>query len=105
MKREAPARFAERFPALYRTVANKYYWDEWNDALVVRPIKWSSTNFLWGFFDDVVIDGSVNGVAWLARWFGGLFRRLQSGYVFTYALSILVGGVVILGAVLWVIRP
>jgi len=102
-KPESPARFAERFPVLYKTVYNKYYWDEWNDALVVRPVKWSSTNFLWGFFDNILIDGSVNGVAWLARWFGGQFRKLQSGYVFTYALSILVGAVVIFGAVFWFI--
>ena len=102
-KREAPAQFAQKFPVLYKTVANKYYWDEWNDALVVRPLKWSSTNFLWGFFDTVIIDGSVNGVAWLAKWFGGQFRKLQSGYVFTYALSIVAGVVVVVGAIFWLI--
>jgi len=98
MKKPAlPKKFVEKFPTVYDVVHNKYYWDEWNNYLVVQPLKRASTNFLWGFVDSRIIDGAVNGSAWLARNVGGLLRRLQSGYVFNYALAIVVGLVFIMG--------
>ena len=89
--------FTEKFPTIYDVVSNKYYYDDWNNYLVVQPLKRASTNFLWGFFDTKIIDGAVNGSAWLARSVGGLLRRLQSGYVFNYALAIVVGLVFVFG--------
>jgi hypothetical protein len=44
-----------------------------------------------------VVDGSVNGIAALANRTGSLVRRLQTGQVPAYVLSILVGAVVLLG--------
>ncbi|HDH96651.1 MAG TPA: NADH-quinone oxidoreductase subunit L, partial [Proteobacteria bacterium] len=96
-KPELPKKFVEKFPTVYDVVHNKYYWDEWNNYLVVQPLKRASTNFLWGFVDNRIIDGAVNGCAWLARNLGGLLRRVQSGYVFNYALAIVIGLVFIVG--------
>ncbi|CAA9429116.1 MAG: NADH-ubiquinone oxidoreductase chain L [uncultured Ramlibacter sp.] len=42
--------------------------------------------------DETVIDGAmVNGSAHLVGWFSGVARRLQTGYLYHYALAMLVG--------------
>ena len=43
-----------------------------------------------------MVDGTVNGVARLARGTGGLLRQLQSGYVRGYAVTMLVGAFCVL---------
>ncbi|MFI5385516.1 MAG: NADH-quinone oxidoreductase subunit L [Fimbriimonadales bacterium] len=50
----------------------------------------------WRFFDAGIIDGIVNGSAYVAGWFAKLFHRVQTGYVRLYALVMLVGGVCLL---------
>jgi NADH-quinone oxidoreductase subunit L len=43
-----------------------------------------------------LIDGVVNGVGALARLFSGRLRKVQTGYVRTYAVTILVGVVLVI---------
>ena len=86
---------------VHKLVYNKYYIDEVNDAIIVNPTRRFSESFLWKFFDTIIIDGTVNGVSKSALWAAGILRTLQSGYVFTYALSMTLGGVVVLGALIW----
>jgi NADH-quinone oxidoreductase subunit L len=91
-----PARFVARVQGLYRTIYNKWYVDELYDALFVNPTKWLGT-FLWKGFDVVVVDGIVNGVARIIDvWSKGL-RHIQTGMVHNYALSMVVGVVLIVG--------
>jgi NADH-quinone oxidoreductase subunit L len=52
------------------------------------------------WFDRYVIDGAVNGVGRLVRGLGRGTRRVQSGYVRNYALTIAIGVVVLVGFVL-----
>ena len=54
-------------------------------------------NAIWQRFDVGVVDGIVNGVAWLAGAVGRGLRALQTGYVRGYALLMLIGGVGIIG--------
>ena len=85
---------------LYQLLRKKYYVDEIYDALFVTPLHWLSENFFWKIFDVRMIDGLVNGAA---KFFGGLssgLRRLHTGVVQTYALSIMVGILAILGYLL-----
>jgi len=93
---ETPARMVERYPEAYRVLLNKYYVDELYDALFVEPIRRGSF-WLWQKFDDLVIDGSVNGVATVVRVGSAVLRRVQTGYVMNYVLSFIVGVVTILG--------
>ena len=93
-KRDAPAE--EGFE---RVVANKYYVDEGIDATVVRPTYAISKTFLWRVVDVGVIDGLlVNGSAAVARGFGWLGSRLQTGNVGIYAWVLVIGVVALLGA-------
>jgi NADH-quinone oxidoreductase subunit L len=93
-KRDAPAE--EGFE---RVVANKYYVDEGIDDVVVRPTYAFSKSFLWRFVDAGVIDGLlVNGSAAVARGFGWVGSRLQTGNVGVYAWVLVVGVVALLGA-------
>jgi len=80
-------------------VANKYFVDEGLDRVVVEPTYAISRNFLWRFIDNGVIDGLfVNGSAALARGFGWMGSRLQTGNVGIYAWVLVVGVVALLGA-------
>ena len=94
-------RFAEAYPGLYRVLLNKYYVDEIYDATVVQPIKVASTEGLWRGFDVKLVDGAVNGVAAIVAASATTLRRVQTGSVRTYAGSLFVGVVVILGYYLW----
>jgi NADH-quinone oxidoreductase subunit L len=58
-------------------------------------------NFQAWVVDKRIIDGSVNGVAALVRGSGAQLRKLQTGYVRTYALGMAAGVVAILGYVLF----
>jgi len=91
-----PDRVIARFKGLHSLVYNKYWIDELYDLLFVNSIVRFS-RFLWKYFDDSVIDGIVNGTARLTMgWAAGL-RRLQSGLVKDYALSIVLGILVVVG--------
>jgi NADH-quinone oxidoreductase subunit L len=92
---------ATQFSGLHRLLLNKYYVDEVYDAAVVQPIKHTSTGLLWKGVDAGIIDGIVNGVGLMIRAWSAVLRRLQTGSVRAYAMSIFVGVVSILGYYLW----
>jgi NADH-quinone oxidoreductase subunit L len=48
-------------------------------------------------FDRVVIDGAVNGVGRLVRGSGGGLRRIQTGFVRSYAASVAIGAAILVG--------
>jgi len=96
-----PAVLATKAHSMYSIVLNKYYVDELYDAVIVWPVVRTSREFLWKFVDTIVIDGTVNGVGKLVRGSAGALRRMQSGYVRTYAGWIFLGGVAVLA---WFLR-
>jgi NADH-quinone oxidoreductase subunit L len=100
-RREAAARAAERFAGLHRALENKYYVDEIYDAAVVQPIHIVSEQGLWKTLDVRLIDGAVNGVGAAAQGGSDALRRLQTGSVRAYAVSLFLGVVMVLGYYLW----
>jgi NADH-quinone oxidoreductase subunit L len=78
-----------------RLLENKYYVDEAYDAAVINPLKYGSREGLWKIFDIGVIDGLVNGVARGAADVGGVVRRVQLGFVRSYAAVILLGALLL----------
>jgi len=91
-----PKRLAEKFKLLYQLICNKYFVDEIYDFLFVNPIKRGS-EILWTFFDVRVVDGMVNGSGRFVEFGSSVLKRIQTGYVQNYALSILVGIGAIIG--------
>jgi NADH-quinone oxidoreductase subunit L len=97
---EVPKEIAGRVPGLYDVVFHKYYVDEIYDAAIVQRIV-NGSIWLWEAFDATFIDGIVNGVAGLVQRVGDATRRVQTGVVGNYALSLLVGAVILVGFLIW----
>lgn len=89
------------FSPLYHLVLDKYRIDELYDRLFVNPTLWLSDKFLWKVVDDKIIDGTVNGVADVAKGWGSWTQRLQTGYVQNYALMIVIGVMLIFSYVIY----
>jgi NADH-quinone oxidoreductase subunit L len=104
MRRDIAASMARTFSGLHRLLLNKYYVDELYDAAIVHPIHVISEQGLWRGADVKLIDGAVNGAAAVVDMGALVLRRLQSGSVRTYAGSVIVGVVVILGYYLYLGR-
>jgi NADH-quinone oxidoreductase subunit L len=100
-RRELAASMARSFAPIHRLLLNKYYVDEVYDASVVHPLAAVSREGLWKAVDIGLIDGAVNGVASIVDGAAGALRRLQTGSVRSYASSIFVGVVLVLGYYLW----
>jgi NADH-quinone oxidoreductase subunit L len=97
---EAPLRFVQQFPAVYRFVSNKWYFDELYDFLFVRPSLWLG-RLLWKGGDEGTIDRfGPHGAAYAVGFGNRVTYRLQSGYLYSYALVMLLG---LIGAASWAI--
>jgi NADH-quinone oxidoreductase subunit L len=94
-----PGRLVHRFPGLYKLLLNKYYLDEIYGAVIVNPLLRGS-EAVYDHFDLKVIDGAVNGAGRLAGRAGRFLNSLQSGRLKDYALGLLAGLIIILGALL-----
>ena len=93
---EMPKRWADAQRPLYLLLLNKWYFDEIYDAIFVRPAR-ALGRFLWKRGDENTIDGTINGVAMgIIPFFTRLAGRAQSGYIFTYALAMVLGIVVLI---------
>jgi NADH-quinone oxidoreductase subunit L len=84
----------------YIPVEAKWWADEINQRLIVRPYRWLG-DFLAHAVDLGVIDNISAGLAWLMQSCGDLLRKLQTGYVRSYALMVLFGVVFILTYIIW----
>jgi len=97
---EAPLAFVKQFPAVYRFVSNKWYFDELYDFLFVRPALWLG-RLLWKGGDEGTIDRfGPHGAAYAVGVGNRIAYRLQSGYLYSYALVMLLG---LIGAASWAI--
>jgi len=94
-----PARFVEQAGVLYRISFNKWYFDELYNFLFVRPAFWLGRLF-WKAGDQGTIDRfGPNGAAWLVAQGSRVAQKVQTGYLYSYALVMLLG---LVGAVTWV---
>ncbi len=84
------AAIAARFPAVHRTLANKYWVDEIYDRAIVRPLE-ALSRFFAKWIDGFFIDGTINGSASLADLLGGFGALSTTGNVRTYALYFFLG--------------
>ncbi|MFM9968329.1 MAG: NADH-quinone oxidoreductase subunit L [Burkholderiales bacterium] len=93
---EFAGQMRERFSGLVSILDRKYGIDEFNQRVFAGgAVKIGSTFSSVG--DRILIDGlMVNGSARLVGWFAGVVRGIQTGYVYHYAFSMIIGVFVIL---------
>ncbi len=85
---------AARFPV---TAARRdLYGDAFNESVLMRPGQWLTR--LSVYFDNRGVDGLVNSLAAGVGGTSGRLRRTQTGFVRSYALSMFVGAVLLVGA-------
>ena len=90
-KPDIPAKFVATFPWLHRFVYNKWYFDELYDWIFVKPSFFIGRQF-WKLGDIGTIDRfGPNGVAWAVERGAVAAKSIQSGYLYTYALIMLLG--------------
>ena len=99
---DIPAALQQRFSGLYKLLDNKYYFDWFNEHVLAKGARMLGTG-LWkggdvAVIDGVLIDGSMRGIASIAV----QSRRLQSGYLYWYALVMIVG---VIGLMTWQLWP
>jgi NADH-quinone oxidoreductase subunit L len=93
---EWPAIIKKRFNVIYIILDNKYFCDRFNAWFFAGAARGFSS-YLWKTGDIALIDGiMVNGSAKLVGFFSSVVRYLQTGYIYHYAFSMIIGVFVLL---------
>jgi NADH-quinone oxidoreductase subunit L len=87
---EVATALAGRFAGLQRLLVHKYWIDELYGVVLVRPF-YAIAGWFWRFWDEVIVDGSVNGLASVVEGASAVLRLFQTGFVGTYALFFALG--------------
>jgi NADH-quinone oxidoreductase subunit L len=99
---DLPGKIAARFTPITRMLENKYWADEFNQAVFANGAValgkklWKSVDA--GLIDDVIVNGSANLVVSLA----GKLRQIQSGYIYHYAFAMIIGLVLLIAYAIWI---
>lgn len=76
---------------VYTLLENKYYMDWFNENVLARGAR-DLGIALWKIGDQAIIDGTVVNGSWkLVGWVSSIVRRVQSGFIYHYALAMIVG--------------
>ncbi len=89
-----PVRFVEKYRQIYTLVYNKYFVDEIYNLSFVKGVL--GTAFSSKKFDEVVVDGAVNGTGKSIYLFGSLLSRIQTGYIYHNIWGIVIGLLILL---------
>ena len=93
---DVPRRLANQQPILYNFLLNKWYFDELYNFIFVSSAK-SVGNYFWKIGDIKVINGSIHGLGlFVIPYLVAIASRLQSGFVYHYALVMIIGFTTIL---------
>ncbi|HET7867964.1 MAG TPA: proton-conducting transporter membrane subunit, partial [Burkholderiaceae bacterium] len=103
VKPALPAWFARTFAPLIRIMDNKYYMDWINEHILAAGARGIGRG-LWRGGDVTVIDGLINGSAALVGRIAQVTRRFQTGYLYHYALVMIVGVVAMMSWFVWQYR-
>ena len=98
-----PGRVAGAFPAVYRFLLGKWYFDELYAFLFVRPAR-ALARTLWHVGDERLIDGMPNGLAAITAGGSVQMVRLQTGSIAVYAFVMLIGLVSLIAIFLLFLR-
>jgi NADH-quinone oxidoreductase subunit L len=96
-----PAAIKRTFMPIFTLLENKYYLDWINENILARGARALGTG-LWKGGDQALIDGTlVNGSWKLVGWISSGARKLQTGYLYHYALAMILGIFVLMTYFVW----
>jgi NADH-quinone oxidoreductase subunit L len=96
-----PAAIKARVLPIYTLLENKYYLDWFNENVLARGARALGTG-LWKGGDQAIIDGAlVNGSWKLVGLVSAVVRHFQSGYLYHYALTMILGVFVLMTYFVW----
>ncbi|HET7173064.1 MAG TPA: NADH-quinone oxidoreductase subunit L [Nocardioidaceae bacterium] len=96
--KEVPVLAPRRVSPVTKAARANLYGDAFNETVFMRPGQYLTRWLV--FFDNTRLDGLVNGLSALVGGSSSRFRRWQTGFVRSYALSMLGGSIVVVVAVL-----
>ncbi len=98
---QIPAFFARVLAPIKNVLDNKYYMDDFNQAVFAKGARVLGTG-LWKRADQGLIDGLVvNGSTRVVAWFSANVRQVQSGYLYHYAFAMILGLIALIGWILY----
>jgi len=98
---QIPAFFARVLAPIKNVLDNKYYMDDFNQAVFAKGARVLGTG-LWKRADQGLIDGwVVNGSTRVVAWFSANVRQVQSGYLYHYAFAMILGLIALIGWILY----
>ncbi len=101
LKPEWPAAIKKTFLPVFNLLENKYYLDWINENILARGARALGTG-LWKGGDQAIIDGTVVNGSWkLVGWISGSVRKVQTGFLYHYALVMILGIFVLMTYFVW----
>jgi NADH-quinone oxidoreductase subunit L len=98
---KVPAALARWLRPIIVVLENKYYMDWFNENVLARLARALGLG-LWKGGDQALIDGAVVNGSWrLVGWMSGVARQLQSGYLYHYALLMILGVFMLMTWFVW----
>ena len=96
-----PAAIKRSCMPIYTLFENKYYLDWINENILARGARALGVG-LWKVGDQAIIDGTVVNGSWkLVRWVASAVRWVQSGYIYHYALVMILGIFMLMTYFVW----
>ena len=96
-----PAAIKRRVMPIFTLLENKYYLDWFNENMLARAARGLGVA-LWKVGDQTLIDGAVVNGSWnIVGWISGVVRKLQTGYLYHYALVMILGIFVLMTYFVW----
>ncbi|CAN5382065.1 NADH-quinone oxidoreductase subunit L [soil metagenome] len=96
-----PSKVVQSIPRLYAILLNKYGFDDFNDLVFVRGGRRLAEQFYQIGDVKIIDDGLINGSGRLISWVSETTRKMQTGYLYHYALVMIMGLIGFLGWLVW----
>jgi NADH-quinone oxidoreductase subunit L len=96
-----PAAIKRNVMPIFNLLENKYYLDWFNENVLARGARLLGTG-LWKTGDQAIIDGGIVNGSWkLVGMIAGAVRKVQSGFLYHYALAMILGVFVLMTYFVW----
>ena len=90
-KPELPEKISNQFSIAHKVLVNKYYFDHFYEKVIAKNTAKLGSMF-WNFGDIKIIDDFlVNGTAIRIQKLSTISKRMQTGYIYHYALMMVIG--------------